>query len=76
MKYAIKNKDEKKYIGKILKKARQEKKLFQHEVGKFLNVHLKVVSDWECGRNMPTVTTFLKLVFYLDIKLEDLKYCN
>lgn len=61
--------DKKKFIGKLVKNARTNKKLTQLEVSKKTSISRNYISDIENGRYMPSVETLMTLAYLLEIDL-------
>lgn len=59
-------------INQNLKEARKQKGYSQAELAQLMNVSRQTVSNWECGLNIPDVTTLQKLHQYLEVPVEQL----
>lgn len=63
---------EKQELGKIISKARKEKKITQQEFANMLNVTDKAVSNWETGKNYPDLVILNDICEILDLNIEKL----
>ena len=60
-----------KKIGEYIAKKRKEKKLTQQELADKVNVSVKAISKWECGKGLPEITNLQMLAKELDISMID-----
>ena len=60
-------------IGKIIKQARENKKLTQQDLSQKAGLSRNYISDIECGRYIPSVETLLSIASVLKIDLNLLK---
>ncbi len=63
--------DDKKFIGQVIKKARQKAKLSQAELSEKIDMTDKNLGNIENGKQFPQVNNFLRLIEFLDLSLED-----
>lgn len=63
--------DDKKFIGSIIKTARQAKKLNQAQLAELIEMSDKNLGNIENGKQFPQVNNFLKIIEVLDLSLED-----
>lgn len=57
-------------FAKRLKMIRKEKNVSQVEVGKVLNYGYTAISNYESGRNEPTLTDLCRLADYFDVSAD------
>lgn len=62
---------EKKYVAKIIQKARKKKGLKQSELAEKIGISEKHLSKIETGKNYPALDNFLKIMDVLDLSLKD-----
>ncbi len=63
--------DDKKFIGEVIKKARQKAKLSQAELSEKIDMTDKNLGNIENGKQFPQVNNFLRLIEFLGLSLED-----
>lgn len=61
-----------KTFGGNIKFYRINKSLSQKELGERLGFSARTVSDWECGKTEPNITTIKELVKVLEISFDEL----
>lgn len=58
--------------GDILKKLRKSAGLSQFELSSLLGVHQTAISQWECGRTLPDVTSLRRLASLYSVSIDSL----
>lgn len=59
-------------LGKRVKELRKKRNLTQKELAEKMNIDQRNLSKIECGNNFITAETLSKILFALDIEIEDL----
>ena len=62
------------YVGKNIKRFREEKSLTQDALAEKLSVTRQAVSNWECGKTEPDIETLHKIACALEVSVEELIY--
>lgn len=55
------------YFAKKFKELREKKELFQKDIAEELGITRTAVTEWENGRNTPTVDMLCKIADYFDV---------
>lgn len=59
-------------IGETIRRLRRERNITQEELGEYLGISAKAVSQWECSRTMPDISQLPVLANVLEVTTDEL----
>lgn len=59
-------------IGETIRRLRRERNITQEELGEYLGISAKAVSQWECARTMPDISQLPVLANVLEVTTDEL----